>query len=191
MERRALMRSAALASEPPTDQPNREILWLSAELEAGGTPNRALTRGRRGTAQHSKAKRALRACPRPWFESHAIPMPEEAILGCSRGRNRTIAMVPHRRAAGSGFPGAIQQPPAPCMYSACTAQRTCSLLAAQSAQIGRQRPLRARVASEPIRTRGYRPNARVSVDILAHTAGSYQYATCASVKLQGRLSFAP
>ena len=69
-------------------------------------------------------------------------------------------------------------------------QRACSLLAAQSAQIGRQRPLRARVASEPIRTRGYRPTAQVLVDILAHTAGSYQYATCASVKLQGRASFA-
>ena len=63
------------------------------------------------------------------------------ILGCSRGRNRTVSMVPHTYAAGSGFPGAIQQPPAPYMYPACIAQRACSLLAAQSAQIGRQRPL--------------------------------------------------
>ncbi len=73
--------------------------------------------------------------------SHAIPMPEEAILGCSRGRNRTVSMVPHTYAASSGFPGAIQQPPAPYMCPACTSQRACSLLAAQSVQIGRQRPL--------------------------------------------------
>ena len=33
-ERRVLMRSAALAPEPPTNQPNREIFWLSAEQEA-------------------------------------------------------------------------------------------------------------------------------------------------------------
>ena len=33
-ERRVLMRSAALAPEPPTYQPNREIFWLSAEQEA-------------------------------------------------------------------------------------------------------------------------------------------------------------
>jgi len=52
------------------------------------------------------------------------------ILGCSRGRNRTVSMVPHTYAAGSGFPGAIQQPPAPYMYPACIAQRACSLLAA-------------------------------------------------------------
>jgi len=55
--------------------------------------------------------------------SHAIPMPEEAILGCSRGRNRTIAVVPHTYTAGSGFPGAIQQPPAPYMHPTCIAQR--------------------------------------------------------------------
>ena len=122
--------------------------------------------------------------------SPTIPMPEEAILGCSRGRNRTIAVVPHRRAAAGGFPGAIQQPPAPYMYSACTAQRACSLLATQSAQIGRQRPLRARVASEPIRTCVYRPNAQGLMDVLAHTTGSYPYATRASVKLQRRVSFA-
>ena len=110
-ERRALMRSTALAPEPPTNQPNREIFWLLAEQEAGGTPNRARTHSRADTdavAQHKKAKRTLRACPRPRFESHAIPLPEEAILGCSRGRNRTIAVVPHRRAAAGGFPGACQ-----------------------------------------------------------------------------------
>ena len=63
------------------------------------------------------------------------------ILGCSRGRNRTVSMVPHTYAAGSGFPGAIQQPPALYMHPTCISQRACSLLAAQSAQIGRQRPL--------------------------------------------------
>ena len=159
----------------------------------GGTPNRARTHSRADTdavAQHNKAKRTLRACPRPWFESHAIPLPEEAILGCSRGRNRTIAVVPHRRAAAGGFPGATQQMPAPCMYSACTAQRACSLLATQSAQIGRQRPLRARVASEPIRTCVYRPNAQGLMDVLAHTTGSYPYATGASLRPDGRVSFA-
>ena len=91
--RRAMMRSTALAPKLSTDEPNREIFWLSAEQEAGGTPNRARTHSRADTdavAQHKKAKRTLRACPRPWFESHAIPLPEEAILGCSRGRNRTI-----------------------------------------------------------------------------------------------------
>ena len=39
------------------------------------------------------------------------------------------------------------------------------MLAAQSAQISRQRPLRARVASEPIWTRSYRPNAQDLMDI--------------------------
>jgi hypothetical protein len=39
--------------------------------------------------------------------------------------------------------------------------------------------------------RGYRPDARVLMDIFARTAGSHQYASCASVKLQGRVSFAP
>ena len=39
-------------------------------------------------------------------------------------------------------------------------------------------------------TRGYRPNAQVLMDIFAHTAGSYQCASCASVKLEGRVSFA-
>ena len=29
-----MMSSTALAPEPPTDQPNREIFWLSAEQEA-------------------------------------------------------------------------------------------------------------------------------------------------------------
>jgi hypothetical protein len=33
-ERRALMRSTAIAPEPPTNQPNRETFWLSAEQEA-------------------------------------------------------------------------------------------------------------------------------------------------------------
>ena len=33
-ERRAMMSSTALAPEPPTNQPNREIFWLSAEQEA-------------------------------------------------------------------------------------------------------------------------------------------------------------
>ena len=39
-------------------------------------------------------------------------------------------------------------------------------------------------------TRGYRLNGRVLMDIFARTAGSYQCASCASVKLQGRVSFA-
>ena len=39
-------------------------------------------------------------------------------------------------------------------------------------------------------TRGYRPNAQVLMDHFAHTAGSYHYASWASVKLQGRVSFA-
>ena len=39
-------------------------------------------------------------------------------------------------------------------------------------------------------TRVYRPNAQLLIDILAHTAGSYQYATGASVKLHEPVSFA-
>ena len=110
-----MIRSGALAPKLSTDEPNREIFWLSAAQEAGGTPNRARTHSRADTdaiAQHNKAKRTLRACPRPWFESHDIPLPEEAILGCSRGRNRTIAVVPHTYATSGGFPGAFQQLPA-------------------------------------------------------------------------------
>ena len=40
-------------------------------------------------------------------------------------------------------------------------------------------------------TRGYRPNAQVLMEFFAYTAGSYHYASCVSVKLQGRVSFAP
>ena len=57
-------------------------------------------------------------------------------------------MVPHTYATSGGFPGAIQQMPAARTHPLCIAQRTCSLWAEQSAQIGRQRPLSARVASE-------------------------------------------
>ena len=122
----------------------------------GGTPNRACTHSRADTdaiAQHNKAKRTLRACPRPWFASHAIPLPEEPILGCSRGLNRTIAVVPHTYATSGGFPGAIQQMPAARTHPLCEVQRACSLWAEQSAQIGRQRPLCARVASERLDAR--------------------------------------
>jgi hypothetical protein len=45
-------------------------------------------------------------------------------------------------------------------------------------------------ASEPIWTLVNRPNAQDLVDILAHAAGSYQYATAASLRLDGRVSFA-
>ena len=48
----------------------------------------------------------------------------------------------------------------------------------------------ARVASEPIRTRIYRPNAQGLMDVLAHTTGSYPYATGASLRPDGRVSFA-
>jgi hypothetical protein len=62
-------------------------------------------------------------------------------------------MVPHIYAAGGGFPGAILRMPAAHMHPLCKAQRTCSLWAEQSAQIGRQRPLSARVASERLDAR--------------------------------------
>ncbi len=57
-------------------------------------------------------------------------------------------MVPHTYATSGGSPGAIQQMPAARMHPLCKAQRICSLWAELSAQIGRQRPLCARVASE-------------------------------------------
>ena len=75
-EPRALTRSTALAVQLPTGQCNREISWLGAEHEAGGTPNRARTHARADAdaiAQHNNAKRNLRACPLPWVESHAMP----------------------------------------------------------------------------------------------------------------------
>ena len=113
------MRSTALAPKLSTDEPHREIFWLSAEQEAGGTPNRARTHSRADTdavAQHNKAKRTLRACPRPWFESHAIPLPEEAILELQswsdshdRGCNRTD--VPPA--------AAFQAQPSRCQLRAC------------------------------------------------------------------------
>jgi hypothetical protein len=62
--------------------------------------------------------------------------------------DRTISMVPHTYATGGGFPGEIQQLPAAHMHPLCVSHRARSLLAAQSANIGRQRPLCARVASE-------------------------------------------
>ena len=62
-------------------------------------------------------------------------------------------MVPHTYATSGGFPGAIQRIPAARTHPLCIAQRTCSLWAEQSAQIGRQRPLSARVASERLDAR--------------------------------------
>jgi hypothetical protein len=62
-------------------------------------------------------------------------------------------MVPRTYATSGGFPGAIQQMPAARMHPLCIAQRTCSLWAQQSAQIGRQRPLCDRVASERLNAR--------------------------------------
>ncbi len=52
-------------------------------------------------------------------------------------RIRTISMVPHTYAAGGGFPGAIQQPPAPCMHPACIAQRAHVQLAGCAARTDR------------------------------------------------------
>jgi hypothetical protein len=59
----------------------------------------------------------------------------------------------HMICAGGSFPGAIQQPPDPHMHNTCITQRACCLPAAQSAQIGRKRPLQIRVASDRLDAR--------------------------------------
>ena len=125
---------------------------------------------------------------RGYFE-HRDKLQAEAILCSNRDRIARLAwyrthMPPAAafQAQSSGF-----QPRAciPCVkhneHAACG-------LSSPHKSAGRGRSaLESRVS---VWTRGYRPNAQVLMDIFAHTAGSYHYASCVSVKLQGRVSFA-
>ena len=140
-------------------------------------------------AQHNKANRTLRACPRPWFESHAIPLPEEPFLGSNRDRIARLARYRTHMPPAAAFQAQSSRcrPRAriPCVKN--NEHAACGLsIPHKSAGRGRS-ALESRVS---VWTRGYRPNAQVLMDLFAHTAGPYHYASCASVKLQGRVSFA-
>jgi hypothetical protein len=114
---------------------------------------------------------------------------EEPFLGCNRDR---IAQLPLYR---THMPRAavFQAQASGCQLRACIPcvkhrkHAACGLRNPHKS-VGRghsELELRASV-----QTSGYRPNAQVLMDIFAHTAGSYHYASCVSVKLQGRVSFA-
>jgi hypothetical protein len=99
-------------------------------------------------------------------------------------------MVARARATGGGFPEVIQQLPAAHMHPGCIAQRTRRLQAEQPAQISRQVAGRCLESRKRIWTRVYHPNAQVLMPGCARTAGTYQYATSARLKLHGRVLFA-
>ena len=122
-------------------------------------------------------------------QEHRAELQAEAILCCNRDRIARLAwyrthMPPAVafQAQSSGF-----QPRAciPCVnhneHAACG-------LSSPHKSAGRGRSaLESRVS---FWTRVYRPNAQGLKDILAHTAGSHQYASGASVKLHEPVSFA-
>ena len=109
--------------------------------------------------------------------------------GCSLDQIAAIAMVARARATGGGFPEVIQQLPAAHMHPGCIAHRTRRLQAEQPARIGRQVAGRCSESRKRIWTRSYHPNAQVLMPGCARTAGPYQCATSASLKLHGRVFF--
>ena len=115
---------------------------------------------------------------------------EKPFLGSNRDRIARLAWYRTHMPPAAAF----QAQSSRCQLRACipcvyhTEHAACGVSSPHiSAGRGRS-ALESRVS---VWTRGYRPNARVLMDVFAHTAGSYQYATFASVKLQGRVSFAP
>jgi len=125
---------------------------------------------------------------RGYFE-HRDELQEEPFLGSNRDRIARLAWYRTHMPPAAAFQAQCSrfQPRAciPCVnhnkHAACG-------LSSPHKSAGRGRSgLESRVS---VQTRGYRPNAQVLMDIFAHTAGSYQYATSASVKLQGRVSLA-
>ena len=123
------------------------------------------------------------------YSDHRDELQEEPFLGSNRDRIARLAwyrthMPPAAafQAQSSGFQ--------PCACIPCVKHNehaACGLSSPhKSAGRGRS-ALESRVS---FWTRVYRPNAQGLKDILAHTAGSYQYATGASVKLHEPVSFA-
>ena len=88
------------------------------------------------------------------YSEHRDELQEEAILGCNRYQIARLALYrTHTYATRGGFPGATQQMPAARMHHLCISHRARSLWAEQSAHIGRQGPLGARVPSERLDAR--------------------------------------
>ena len=110
--------------------------------------------------------------------------------GCSLDQIAAIAMVARARATSGGFHAVILLLPAAHMHPGCIAQRTRRLQAEQLAQISRQVAGRCLESRKRIWTRVYHPNAQVLMPGCARTAGTYQYATSARLKLHGRVLFA-
>jgi hypothetical protein len=120
---------------------------------------------------------------------HRDELQEGHFLGCNRDRIARLAWyrthMPPAAAFQAQSSGCQPRARIPCVkhndHAACG-------LSSPLKSAGRGRSaLESRVS---VWTRGYRPNAQVLMDIFAHTAGSYHYASCVSVKLQGRVSFA-
>ena len=127
---------------------------------------------------------------RRWCSEHRGELQAEAVLCCYRGRIRTITAVPHTHATAGGFPEGIQPLPAGHMHPGCVAQRTCGLQAEPIARIGRQE---AGLCSNRVSSAGraftIRMRSQVLMPSCEHTAGTYQYATSAGLKLHGRVLF--
>jgi hypothetical protein len=124
----------------------------------------------------------------PAFAQLRARPPAQRIRGpwgsslCSGGTQIIVTSCKSRRSAlllrsGRTLPTAH-------MHPVCIAQRTCSLRAAQSAQMGRS-ALESRVS---VCTRSYRPNTHELMAYLPHTAGSVR--DLSHVKLPERVSFA-
>ncbi len=121
---------------------------------------------------------------------HRDELQEEPFLGSNRDRIARLAWYRIHMPPAAAF----QAQSCGCQPRACipcvkhNEHAACGLSTPhKSAGRGRS-ALESRVS---VVTRSYRQNAQVLMHIFAHTAGSYQYASRASVKLQGRVSFAP
>jgi hypothetical protein len=99
--------------------------------------------------------------PAPWSRQRCRMHPEHLLQAASGSHSglqsqsdRTIAVATHAHATGGGFPDARLLLPARRVHLVCIAQGICSWHARMLTQIGRQRPLGARVACELGWTRG-------------------------------------
>ena len=123
------------------------------------------------------------------YSDHRDELQEEPFLGSNRDRIARLAWYHTHMQQAAAFQaqssGFQLRAGIPCVYH--NEHAACGLSSPhKSAGRGRS-ALESRVS---VQLRGYRPNAQVLMDIFAHTEGSYQYASCTSVKLQGRVSFA-
>ena len=123
------------------------------------------------------------------YSEHRDELQEEPFLGSNRDRIARLAWYRTHMPPAAAF----QAQPSRCQLRACIPCVTHNEHAACGLSSPHKSAGRGRSALESrvgVQTRGYRPNARVLMKMFAHSAGSYHYASCATVKLQGCVSFA-